>query len=67
MFWRNDDFSVPAEEVLALDYAIAAEDKSMLEQIDGPLPLDNIGVVSVQSDRPSVEWKRQLNAFLEGA
>ncbi len=64
VFWRNDDFSIPADEVLVFDYAIAAEDKRMLEMVKGPLPLGNVGVVSVQSDRPSVEWKRQLNAWL---
>ena len=30
--WRNDDFSVPAEDVIAFDLAIGAEDKRMLEQ-----------------------------------
>lgn len=64
VFWRNDGSTLPADEVLVFDYAIAAEDKLMLELIDGPLPLGNDGVVSVQSDRPSVEWKRQFNAWL---
>ena len=31
--WRNDDFSVSAEEVIAFDRMIGAEDKKMLEQI----------------------------------
>ncbi len=64
LFWRNDGSTMPAEETLAFDYAIAAEDKRMLEMVKGPLPLSNTGVVSVQSDRPSVEWKRQFNAWL---
>ena len=38
--WRNDDFSVSAEEVIRFDMAIGAEDKRMLELLDGVLPLD---------------------------
>ncbi len=62
--YRNDDHSVPADEVLTLDHLIAAEDKAMLERVPGPLPLDNAGVLSAPADRPSVEWKRALNRFL---
>lgn len=62
--WRNDDFSVPTDEVIAFDLAIGAEDKVMLERLDGVLPLDQTGVVSVQSDKASVEWRRRLVALL---
>lgn len=62
--WRNDDFSVPAEEVTRLDKVIEAEDKRMLERVKGTLPLDNTALVSVQSDKASVEWRRQLRALL---
>ena len=62
--WRNDDFSVPAEEVIAFDRAIGAEDKAMLERIGGVLPLDQTATVSVQADKPSVEWRRQLAALM---
>jgi phenylpropionate dioxygenase-like ring-hydroxylating dioxygenase large terminal subunit len=62
--WRNDDFSVPAEEVIALDRAIGAEDKAMLERVPGVLPLDQTATASVQADKPSVEWRRQLAAVL---
>jgi phenylpropionate dioxygenase-like ring-hydroxylating dioxygenase large terminal subunit len=62
--WRNDDFSVSAEEVIAFDRMIGAEDKVMLEQIPGVLPLTQTGVVSVQSDKGSVEWRRQLAELL---
>jgi len=62
--WRNDDFSVPAEEVIRLDRLIGAEDKVMLERLNGPLPLDSTTLVSVQADRASVEWKRQLRQLL---
>jgi phenylpropionate dioxygenase-like ring-hydroxylating dioxygenase large terminal subunit len=62
--WRNDDFSVPAEEIIAFDRAIGAEDKRMLELLPGVLPLDQQATVSVQSDKASVEWRRQLVGLL---
>jgi phenylpropionate dioxygenase-like ring-hydroxylating dioxygenase large terminal subunit len=67
VIWRNDDFSVPADEVIRFDLAIGAEDKTMLERLDGVLPLDLAGTVSVQSDKPSVEWRRRFAALLSGA
>ena len=63
--WRNDDHSRPVDEVLALDRAIGAEDKAMLETIRGPLPLDATGLVNTQADRVSVEWRRRLRALLD--
>jgi phenylpropionate dioxygenase-like ring-hydroxylating dioxygenase large terminal subunit len=65
--WRNDDFSVPADEVTTLDRMIGAEDKRMLERIRGPLPLAPTALVSVQSDRASVEWRRRFAALLRDA
>ena len=62
--WRNDDFSVPAEEIIAFDLAIGAEDKRMLSRIDGVLPLDQTTLVNVQADKCSVEWRRRLIAYL---
>jgi hypothetical protein len=62
--WRNDDHSVAAEEVIALDRAIGAEDQRMLERVPGVLPLDAHATVSVQSDRASIEWRRRLAALL---
>ena len=35
VIWRNDDFSVSAEEVIRFDLAIGAEDKRMLEKVPG--------------------------------
>jgi phenylpropionate dioxygenase-like ring-hydroxylating dioxygenase large terminal subunit len=58
--WRNDDFSVSAEEVIRFDLAIGAEDKRMLELLDGVLPLDQTTLVSVQADKCAVEWRRRL-------
>src|SRR6185436_17147478 len=65
--WRNDDFSVPGDEVTRLDRLIGSEDKRMLEKLSGPLPLDNTSLVSVQADKASVEWKRRLRELLSPA
>ena len=65
--WRNDDFSVPAEDVIAFDLAIGAEDKRMLEQFDGVLPLDQTTLVSVQADKCNVEWRRRLVELMSHA
>ena len=46
---------------MAFDRAIGAEDKAMLEQVPGPMPLGQTDLVSVQSDKPSVEWRRRLS------
>jgi len=62
--WRNDDFSRSAEEIIRFDFAIGAEDKVMLERLRGVLPLDQTTLVSVQADKCSVEWRRQLAALL---
>ena len=58
--WRNDDFSVSAEEVIRFDLAIGAEDKRMLQLLPGVLPLDQTTLVNVQADKCSVEWRRRL-------
>ena len=63
--WRNDDHSTDPETIIAFDRAIGAEDKLMLEQVPGALPLGRTDLVSVQSDKPSVEWRRQFAALLE--
>ena len=38
--WRNDDFTVPADEIMKFDLAIGAEDKAMLEKLEGVLPME---------------------------
>jgi len=63
--WRNDDHSVPAEEVVSFDRAIGAEDKAMLEQLSGPLPLERTELVSVQSDKASLHWRRRFAELLQ--
>ena len=63
--WRQRWFlDTPGEEIIAFDRAIGAEDKVMLERVPGVLPLDPQATASVQSDKPSVEWRRQLSAML---
>ena len=63
--WRNDDFSVSAEEVIEFDRRIGAEDRAMLERIPGLLPLEGGSTVSVQADKVAVEWRRRLHRMLE--
>jgi phenylpropionate dioxygenase-like ring-hydroxylating dioxygenase large terminal subunit len=58
--WRNDDHSTDAQEIVAFDRAIGAEDKRMLEQGPGTMGLARSDLVSVQSDKPSVEWRRRF-------
>ncbi len=58
--WRNDDHSTDPDEIIAFDRAIGAEDKAMLEQVPGTLDLSRTGVANVQSDKPSVEWRRRF-------
>lgn len=62
--WRNDDHSADPEETIAFDRAIGAEDKAMLEQVPGTLPLGRTDLASVQSDKPSVEWRRRFAELL---
>lgn len=64
--WRNHDHELSAEEFIAFDRAIGAEDKTMLERIGGVLPLDHSATVSVRADRLSVEWRRSLATLLGG-
>jgi phenylpropionate dioxygenase-like ring-hydroxylating dioxygenase large terminal subunit len=65
--WRNDDFSVSAEDVLAFDRKIGAEDKAMLERIPGLLPLSPRALASTGSDKPSTAWRHQFARLLAGA
>ena len=58
--WRNDDHSIDPEEIIAFDRAIGAEDRALLERVPGTLPLGQLGLASVQSDKPSVEWRRRF-------
>lgn len=63
--WRNDDGSVPGDEVVAFDREIGKEDRRMLERVPGVLSLDPRATISVQSDRASVEWRRRLRSLID--
>lgn len=65
--WRNDDHSLDPEETIAFDRAIGAEDKVMLEQVRGTLPLGRTDLVSVQSDKASVEWRRRFTELISAS
>jgi phenylpropionate dioxygenase-like ring-hydroxylating dioxygenase large terminal subunit len=58
--WRNDDHSIDPKDIIAFDRAIGAEDRAMLENVPGTLPLERVGLANVQSDKPSVEWRRRF-------
>ncbi|TVS16584.1 MAG: aromatic ring-hydroxylating dioxygenase subunit alpha [Gammaproteobacteria bacterium] len=62
--WRNDDFRVSAEEAIAFDRMIGAEDKRMLERIPGVLPLTSRALASTQSDKASTAWRLQFAKLL---
>ena len=62
--WRNDDFSVPAEEVIVFDRAIGAEDKRCSSVSPVCSRSTQQATVSVQSDKASVERRCQLAAAL---
>ena len=57
-------FPCPLTRSWSFDRAIGAEDKVMLEQVPGVLPLDVTATVSVSADKPSIEWRRQLIRLL---
>jgi hypothetical protein len=64
--WRNSESGVGDEDQLAFDRAVGAEDRAMLEQLPGELPLDAAGTVNVRADRLSIEWRRQLRLLVLG-
>ncbi|MFT5134297.1 MAG: phenylpropionate dioxygenase-like ring-hydroxylating dioxygenase large terminal subunit [Gammaproteobacteria bacterium] len=62
--WRNDDFSVSAEDVIAFDRTIGNEDKVMLEKVSGVLPLTPKALASTQSDKASTAWRHEFVRLL---
>ena len=62
--WRNDDFSVSAEDMIAFDRMIGEEDKQMLEKVPGVLPFSPPALANSQSDKPSVAWRFQFARLL---
>lgn len=63
--WRNDDFSVSAEDIIAFDRMIGAEDKVMLEKVPGVLPLSAKGMANTQADKASSAWRLQLIRMMD--
>jgi hypothetical protein len=51
---------------IAFDRRIGMEDKTMLERILGVLPLDVAATASVPADCPSLAWRCQFTALLQG-
>lgn len=64
--WRNDDFSIASEEMIAFDRMIGAEDKAMLEKIPGVLPMTIRSLANTQSDKASSAWRHQFIQLLDG-
>ena len=63
--WRNDNFSVSAEELMLFDRSIGAEDRRMLESIPGVLPLSLRALANTQSDKPSSYWRQHFVKLLQ--
>ena len=72
VIWRNDDVSALvepgrtiADEVIDLEIAVVLEDQTMLEKLNGQLPLEQGALVDVQSDKPSLEWRRRYKKLVD--
>ena len=65
VLWRNDDVSETGAAIVDFELAVTDEDRGMLEQIPGPLTLDHGALCDVQSDRASVEWRRQYRRLVD--
>ena len=71
VIWRNDDVSALvepgrtiADEVIDLEIAVVLEDQTMLEKLNGQLPLEQGALVDVQADKPSLEWRRRYKELI---
>ena len=62
--WRNDDFSVSAEDMAQFDRRIGEEDRVMLEKIPGVLPFSQGALANTQSDKASTAWRLRLTKLL---
>ena len=72
VIWRNDDVSALVEhdrtianEVIDLELAVVLEDQMMLEKLECQLPLEQGVLVDVQSDKPSLEWRRRYKKLVD--
>ena len=66
ILWRNDDVTDSGKDIVDFELAVTAEDREMLEQLSGELPLDHGALVDVASDRASVEWRRRYRQLVTG-
>ena len=66
VLWRNDDVTDSGQDIVDFELAVTAEDRDMLEQLSGELPLDHGALVDVASDRASVEWRRRYRQLVSG-
>lgn len=66
VLWRNDDVSESGQAIVDFEEEVAREDQSMLENLSGELSLERGALVDVQSDKASLEWRRQYRDLLTG-
>ncbi|MGI9605931.1 MAG: Rieske 2Fe-2S domain-containing protein [Acidimicrobiales bacterium] len=64
VLWRNDDVSETGQAIVDFELEVALEDQQMLENLAGELSLDRGELVDVQSDKASVEWRRQYRELV---
>jgi hypothetical protein len=62
--WRNDDFGISAEDVVAFDRSIGHEDKEMLEKLSGLLPLEAQALANTRSDKGSAHWRQEFRKLI---
>jgi len=67
VIWRNDDVTETGQAIVDFELAITDEDRIMLESLPGELTLDRGGLVDVQSDKASLEWRRRYVTLLGDA
>jgi phenylpropionate dioxygenase-like ring-hydroxylating dioxygenase large terminal subunit len=66
VLWRNDDVSVTGQQIVDFELEVAREDQTMLENLRGELSLHRRALVDVQSDKASLEWRRQYRDLVTG-
>jgi phenylpropionate dioxygenase-like ring-hydroxylating dioxygenase large terminal subunit len=64
VIWRNDDFRISSEDTVVFDRMIGQEDKLMLENIPGVLPLEHGALANTHSDKPSTAWRMKFSQLL---
>lgn len=66
VLWRNDDVSETGSDIVDFELQVTDEDRQMLENLRGELPLHPGGVADVAADRASVEWRRRYRHLISG-